>query len=90
MIDSEARTNTQNAIFILDAAPKLELPAVSLDFKLEPEDWKNYDPDELDPDEVIADSARFLKGEYASKEQAFSVPIRSGLDWRRSVYVTCW
>jgi hypothetical protein len=63
---------------------------VSLDFKLSSDDWKEYDPEEQDPDDVITSSQQFLKGEYASKEQAFSVPIRSGLDWRRSVYVTCW
>jgi hypothetical protein len=87
---SEPSSSKQHAVFLLDAEPNLELPPVSLDFKLDSEDWQDYDPEEQDPDDVIASSGEFLKGEYASKEQAFSVPIRSGLDWRRSVYVTCW
>ena len=59
------------------------------DFKLDLEDWKDYDPEDWDLDEIIADSGQFWKGEYASKEQGLSVQIRSGLNWRRSVYVTC-
>lgn len=52
-------------------------------------EWENYDPS-IHDDEIMANSHDFLKGAYAAKDQAFSVPIRSGLDWRRSVYVTCW
>jgi len=89
IIHSKTSSNL-HAVFVLDAAPQFELPAVNLDFKLDSEDWKDYDPEARDPDDAITDSGQFLKGEYASKEQAFSVPIRSGLDWRRSVYVTCW
>ena len=50
------------------------------DFKLDLEDWKDYDLEEWDLDEIIADSGRFWKGEYASKEQALSVQIRSRLN----------
>ncbi len=63
------------ASFILSALPEADLPSVMLQFELDAEEWEDYD---------------FGKGAYAAKEQAFSVPIRSGLDWRRSVYVTCW
>lgn len=63
---------------------------MSLDFKLEAEEWEDYDPNAVDEDSISGNSSSFLKGAYASKEQAFCVPIRSGLDWRRSVYVTCW
>jgi hypothetical protein len=80
----------RRAVFVLDESPKLELPAVSLDFKLEAEDWEDYDPNVVDEDIASLKSSNFLKGAYASKEQAFCVPIRSGLDWRKSVYVTCW
>jgi len=69
---------------------KSDLPAVELGFKLEDGDWQDYDPNAKDEDEPMTDPNVFLKGAYASKEQAFSVPIRSGMDWRRSVYVTCW
>ncbi|KAH6717311.1 hypothetical protein BKA61DRAFT_321465 [Leptodontidium sp. MPI-SDFR-AT-0119] len=77
-------------IFAVKAAQKAELPAVVLDFKAGPNDWKTYNPNEKDEDSVASNTLGFLKGTYAAKEQAFSVPIRSGLDWRRSVYVTCW
>jgi hypothetical protein len=79
-------------IFALDAAPKFDLPAVVFNFTTDEEDWEDYDKDKLGDQELelLVGSAGFLKGNYASKEQAFSVPIRSGLDWRRSVYVTCW
>jgi hypothetical protein len=90
VIYSKPSSSKQHAVFLLDAEPNSELPAVSLNFKLDSEHWQDYDPEEQDSDDVIASSGEFLKGEYASKEQAFSVPIRSGLDWRRSVYVTCW
>ncbi|KAK0101958.1 hypothetical protein ONS95_001233 [Cadophora gregata] len=81
---------SSQAIFALDAAPTAELPAVVLDFKLGKDDWKTYNPKEKDEDSVATNTLGFLKGTYAAKEQAFRVPIRSGLDWRRSVYVTCW
>lgn len=61
-----------------------------LEFKIEQDDWKTYNPKEKDEDSVATNTLGFLKGTYAAKEQAFTVPIRSGLDWRRSVYVTCW
>lgn len=76
------------AVFRLSANPALELPAVCLKFRLEASDWEEYDP-LSDPDKVSI-SSDFLKGKYAAKDQSFSVPIRSGLDWRRSVFVTCW
>jgi hypothetical protein len=89
-IHSEAASNSSKAIFALEAAPKFDLPAVVFSFATHADDWEDYDPDKIDDHELLISSARFLKGAYASKDQAFSVPIRSGLDWRRSVYVTCW
>jgi len=60
-----------------------------LDFDMRgKESWEEYDASVDDGVDTV--TCDFLKGEYATKEQAFSVPIRSGLDWRRSVYVTCW
>lgn len=77
------------ASFSLDSALRYDLPSVNLEFTLCSKDWTDYDPN--DPgDELSGCSSDFLKGVYASREQAFSVPIRSGWDWRRSVYVTCW
>ncbi|PVH81019.1 hypothetical protein DL98DRAFT_654227 [Cadophora sp. DSE1049] len=81
---------SSQAIFALNAVPVAELPAVVLDFKVGKDDWKTYNPKEKDEDSVATNTLGFLKGTYAAKEQAFKVPIRSGLDWRRSVYVTCW
>jgi hypothetical protein len=77
------------AIFIISEVREHHLPAVKLDFAMDENDWEDYDPS-LHDDEAVTDSPEFFKGAYASKDQAFSVPIRSGLDWRRSVYVTCW
>jgi hypothetical protein len=82
--------DASKAIFALEAAPKFDLLAVVFSFAIYSGDWEEYDPDRIDDHELLVSSARFLKGAYASKDQAFSVPIRSGLDWRRSVYVTCW
>jgi hypothetical protein len=90
LIHADAGSSSSQAIFVLEAAPKFDLPAVLFDFRLDSEDWEDYDPDKIEDHELLISSARFLKGAYASKDQAFSVPIRSGLDWRRSVYVTCW
>lgn len=81
---------SSRAVFALGAAPECELPAVILGFKIDASDWKTYDPNEKDENSVARNTLGFLKGAYAAKDQAFSVPIRSGLDWRRSVYVTCW
>jgi hypothetical protein len=79
------------ASFILSALPEADLPSVMLQFELDAEEWEDYDFEKCQKEEgVVSMSARFWKGAYAAKEQAFSVPIRSGLDWRRSVYVTCW
>jgi hypothetical protein len=78
---------------VLDATEKYELPAARLDFNLESDGWEEWDWTKRDEGELeggLLDSMRFLKGGYAAREQAFSVPIRSGLDWRKSVYVTCW
>jgi hypothetical protein len=90
LIHAHADSTSSKAIFALEAAPKFELPAVVFSFAIDSGDWEDYDPDKIDDHELLISSARFLKGAYASKDQAFSVPIRSGLDWRRSVYVTCW
>lgn len=52
VLDSKYNTNTHHAIFVLKVEPKFEFPAVSLDFELESEDWKDYDPEEQDLDNV--------------------------------------
>ena len=88
VVDSTSK-HPPRAMFKLSASSKFDLPVVILDFPLNADDWENYDPAEHD-NELMTDTSSFLKGAYAAKEQAFSVPIRSGLDWRRSVYVTCW
>jgi hypothetical protein len=79
------------ATFVLGPSLELELPAVMLQFQLNEGLWEGYDFEKCQKEEGGAIlSNRFWKGAYAAKGQAFSVPIRSGLDWRRSVYVTCW
>ncbi|KAL2060902.1 hypothetical protein VTL71DRAFT_8954 [Oculimacula yallundae] len=81
---------SSSIMLALNPIPKDELPAVVLDFKVAQKDWKTYNPKEKNEDLIATNLFGFLKGTYAAKGQAFSVPIRSGLDWRRSVYVTCW
>jgi hypothetical protein len=62
-----------------------------LQFRLNEESWEEYDFEKYWKEERgMVMCNRFWKGSYATKEKAFSVPIRSGLNWRRSVYVTCW
>lgn len=31
-----------------------------------------------------------LKGNYAAKDRAFVIPIRSGVEWWRKSFVACW
>jgi hypothetical protein len=55
--------------------------------------WQVWDP-HRDGREPALDSSRnltdYLKGDYASADQRFSVPIRSGLNWRKAMTVSCW
>ena len=89
LIDANPMRTSLKAVFFLSEASEFHLPAVKLVFTIKSDDWEDYDPSKHG-DEIMGNSSDFLKGAYAAKEMAFSVPIRSGLDWRRSVYVTCW
>lgn len=54
-------------------------------------EWKIYEsPSGNGEKEGFQRYLNYMKGVYASKENAFSVPIRSGLEWTRGTYVTCW
>jgi hypothetical protein len=54
--------------------------------------WRNWVP-ELDErsEELNAKQETFdmLRGTFVGSEQRFSIPIRSGLDWRRKAFVSC-
>lgn len=55
--------------------------------------WQVWDP-ERDGKEPGLDSwvnlADYLKGDYAAADQRFRIPIRSGLNWRKTITVSCW
>ena len=56
--------------------------------------WQDWEPDvdgkEPGLDNPIDEMTAYLKGGYAAADQRFTVPIRSGLNWRKSVFVSCW
>jgi hypothetical protein len=81
-----------HAIFCLNALPVLELPPVIMDFDMEKlcGPWEEYSVSSEDQIAASKTDTDFMKGMYAAKDQAFLVPIRSGLEWRKSTYVACW
>lgn len=55
--------------------------------------WRDWDEKRDGREEGLdstVTSRDHLKGQYAAAEQRFSVPIRSGLNWRKSCFVSCW
>jgi hypothetical protein len=72
--------------------PVLELPPVVMDFDMEKlcGPWGEHCVSSEDRIAASKSDTEFMKGMYAAKDQAFHVPIRSGLEWRKSTYVTCW
>jgi hypothetical protein len=68
-------------------------PPVVLRWKVEQGDgWRAWDPD---VDGTASDLKRdvpvwkMLRGQFVDSDKLFSVPIRSGLDWRRKGYLSC-
>ena len=88
----DTSTSRSHAIFCLNAMPVLELPPVIMDFDMGKlcGPWEEYSVSSEDRIAASKTDMEFMKGMYAVKDQAFSVPIRSGLEWRKSTYVTCW
>lgn len=55
--------------------------------------WQTWDADRDGKEPALESSSSltdYLKGDYASADQRFSVPIRSGLNWRKAMTVSCW
>ncbi|KAL2277488.1 hypothetical protein FJTKL_15405 [Diaporthe vaccinii] len=68
-------------------------PAVVLRWKIAHRDgWRAWDPS---VDGTSSDLKRdvpvwkMLRGQFVDSDKLFSVPIRSGLDWRRKGYLSC-
>lgn len=56
-------------------------------------DWQMWDSerDGKEPNlDRESDISEYVKGSYAAADQRFTVPIRSGLNWRRAITVSCW
>jgi hypothetical protein len=55
--------------------------------------WQEWEPDRDSKEPALDRSTSltdYLKGDYAAADQRFSVPIRSGLNWRKAMTVSCW
>jgi hypothetical protein len=54
--------------------------------------WRDWEPglDDRSPEFQNGISAyNMLRGTFVDSEQRFSIPIRSGLDWRKKAFVSC-
>jgi hypothetical protein len=66
---------------------------VVIRWKIPHEDgWRAWDPNFDEESEDLkrgVDEARILRGGFVDGDKRFYVPIRSGLDWTRTGYLTC-
>lgn len=75
--------------------PIIQLPPLVMEFDISAGSefqWKDYEGPSIGQGELdtLDGYSKYIKGAYASKENAFRVPIRSGLEWTKGTYVTCW
>ena len=84
---SSTKKGDHKAIFAMAGVPGNDLPPLVMMFQLD--EWKEYRYEEKGQ-EGSMDIVQYLKGKYIPDKLVFSMPIRSGLDWRRSTLVTCW
>lgn len=97
---SPSSTTTQIHIFLSshqshkDNTPTL--PAILLTYTAETDlgNWAPFEPatalDLASSESISVEEAAYLKGRFVAADQRFSLPIRSGLDWSRSSFVSCW
>jgi hypothetical protein len=55
--------------------------------------WRGWGTDRDSKEPTLDSSSTFsdyMKGGYAAADQRFTVPIRSGLNWRKAITVSCW
>lgn len=69
------------------------LPPVLMTWSIsETDSWRDWKP-ELDSRSPECQSSvrayNILRGTFVDSEQRFSIPIRSGLDWRKKAFVSC-
>ncbi|MCJ1391930.1 hypothetical protein MMC18_004797 [Xylographa bjoerkii] len=54
--------------------------------------WRDWDPaadEQSEQCRTAQHSFNMLRGSFVDVEQRFSIPIRSGLDWRKKAFVYC-
>lgn len=93
--DTESSTNVDKGNNDKADGPDLgqASPPVVLRWKIAQRDgWRAWDPN---MDGTSSDLKRdvpvwkMLRGQFVDSDKLFSVPIRSGLDWRRKGYLSC-